>query len=173
MRNPQFQLTRPLRGATLTKVFPLCLPPHFNSHAPCGARQMSQRVATDLLAFQLTRPLRGATCEHYADFGRVQISTHTPLAGRDPPFRGAILKTSPISTHTPLAGRDRLVCAWYYADWAFQLTRPLRGATQPLYKLVRSDVFQLTRPLRGATAQALNNATFAAFQLTRPLRGAT
>ena len=36
----------------------------------------------------------------------IPISTHTPLAGRDPfAFDPALLMM--ISTHTPLAGRDR------------------------------------------------------------------
>ena len=79
---------------------------------------------------------------------------------------------------------------------AFQLTRPLRGATN--MGDIIGDLnkrFQLTRPLRGATAQLVNPAGIKnfnshapcgarlvyvgtapvnlVFQLTRPLRGAT
>ena len=37
-----------------------------------------------------------------------------------------------ISTHTPLAGRDRRIAEHFYGRCSFQLTRPLRGATTTL-----------------------------------------
>ena len=80
------------------------------------------------MPFLLTRPLRGATYQRQLVDLLGGISTHTPLAGRDP-LRGVL--ASPIfhfyshapcgarrccfwnicanffiSTHTPLAGRD-------------------------------------------------------------------
>ena len=80
------------------------------------------------MIFQPTRPLRGATALVVTDAGDVPISTHAPLAGRDPryaariagsakfqptrPLRGAtslapiLTDTFEISTHAPLAGRD-------------------------------------------------------------------
>ena len=78
-----FQSTRPLRGVTsqpITKV--------------------------ELLGeFQPTRPLRGATTKIYIKRREAGISTHAPLAGRDPVAQpvGVVGK---ISTHAPLAGRD-------------------------------------------------------------------
>ena len=83
-----FQLTRPLRGATLVgyKTFTDFL--NFNSHAPCGARLWK-----------------------YADNDTIMdISTHTPLAGRDLLLQFLRI-FRPISTHTPLAGRDPIICA--------------------------------------------------------------
>ena len=78
--------------------------------------------------FQSTRPSRGATIAAEAQTGRLHISIHAPLAGRDPvfanigeqaikfqstrPSRGAtadfdFCKTGMvISIHAPLAGRD-------------------------------------------------------------------
>ena len=122
----------------------------FNSHAPCGARhqhRLSERQplpfqlprplrgstrlmkkSVDPRTFQLTRPLRGATERFLRNTIFTEISTHTPLAGRDhfiTPILvnnsnfnshapcGARLATKrkipsviTISTHTPLAGRD-------------------------------------------------------------------
>ena len=78
------------------------------------------------------------------------ISTHTPLAGRDYKrlvFNGNLC----ISTHTPLAGRDELTSFQFRRTGEFQLTRPLRGATFFGFYPVRFCLFQLTRPLRGAT----------------------
>ena len=104
-----------------------------------------------VISFQLTRPLRGATSEFIIIAVNVNISTHTPLAGRDQvclryvclvfdfnshapcgarlnsTFDG-VLK-SPISTHTPLAGRDYIYHTPIAIARIFQLTRPLRGAT--------------------------------------------
>ena len=81
----------------------------------------------------------------------VSISTHAPLAGRDPstrgrkawreqfqptrPLRGAtinarhFLRKANISTHAPLAGRDHGRVRIFERAQEFQPTRPLRGAT--------------------------------------------
>ena len=146
---------------------------HFYSHAPCGARQSlcqrARRPSSFLLTrplrgatgsscrdrihaigFLLTRPLRGATVFTAYNLLGLNISTHTPLAGRDisEMTRQELAK---ISTHTPLAGRDvlfksvgmsfnnfyshapcgaRHFCPEsYWAIFKFLLTRPLRGAT--------------------------------------------
>ena len=58
------------------------------------------------IVFQLTRPLRGATQDNEINPDNPDISTHTPLAGRDP------------AETTINSGTNE-----------FQLTRPLRGAT--------------------------------------------
>ena len=79
----EFQLTRPLRGATTSNARKQTIAgisthtplagrdlwqsllgsndQHFNSHAPCGARQSAAGIPRRAFAFQLTRPLRGAT----------------------------------------------------------------------------------------------------------------
>ena len=102
---------------------------HFYSHAPCGARLSKNSAKNWAWEFLLTRPLRGATQHETKMFFASEISTHTPLAGRDGeqeeehhhpcpflltrPLRGATRQHSAgpppctgISTHTPLAGRD-------------------------------------------------------------------
>ena len=126
-----FQLTRPMRGATMTGAtswvdkFISTHTPHagrdkfavslmfgivdFNSHAPCGARLSAGTIRTANITFQLTRPMRGATAVDAQRFFDFYISTHTPHAGRD-------------------------VSPSFQADtvWTFQLTRPMRGATLAL-----------------------------------------
>ena len=57
-----------------------------------------------------------------------RISTHAPLAGRDCNSSRSCL-TSSISTHAPLAGRDDFPTMVSQSKFAFQPTRPLRGAT--------------------------------------------
>ena len=56
------------------------------------------------------------------------ISTHTPLAGRDP-IESPLLMFVRISTHTPLAGRDIIRLGHLYIMLLFLLTRPLRDVT--------------------------------------------
>ena len=93
------------RGARRDRWVPVVSYSDVNSHAPRGARRIHRRSDYITLKFQLTRPSRGATVSHQESRGSLDISTHTPLAGRDPlaPFRQHIIV---ISTHTPLAGRD-------------------------------------------------------------------
>ena len=128
MNLSQFQLTRPLRGATplqgprgtarkISTHTPLAgrdfvavenskRMRDFNSHAPCGARHFNGRSTSDVRRFQLTRPLRGATG-----------------------LKIILRPSKTISTHTPLAGRDRITPLHMEIIRLFQLTRPLRGAT--------------------------------------------
>ena len=192
----KFQLTRPLRGATVLnkcKFSPLCISTHtplagrdhlfsdwevfarnFNSHAPCGARHVHFLTILFNEIFQLTRPLRGATAELLnISTDEVHFNSHAPCgARRTLGFRQSRTKV-------------------------FQLTRPLRGATAengiietpvsisthtPLAGrdcyfdtlFPQLPVFQLTRPLRGATLLTrFSRQLKILFQLTRPLRGAT
>ena len=100
------------------------------------------------------------------------ISTHTPLAGRDFNFAWRFRKWQ-ISTHTPLAGRDfRRI--FFYLPARFQLTRPLRGATTKIIVGARKKNISTHTPLAGRDHEA-HGGYFAPlkFQLTRPLRGAT
>ncbi len=55
--------------------------------------------------FLLTRPLRDVTMYNVHHLPKFDISTHTPLAGRDDVVQIDDMETL-ISTHTPLAGRD-------------------------------------------------------------------
>ena len=80
-----------------------------------------------------------------------------------------------ISTHAPLAGRDPISARSGIATEIFQPTRPLRGATSmtPL-RFSGFIIFQPTRPLRGATIRRSSSYLRPyKFQPTRPLRGAT
>ena len=117
-----------MRGATKTRFVPLCLG-HFYSHAPCGAR---------LKLLDIT-------------LNPTPISTHTPLAGRDPlPFwYGGLAK--PFLLTRPLRGATLAAAQPCFQDDKFLLTRPLRGATILPPRVLKTSVFLLTRPLRGAT----------------------
>ena len=80
---PRISTHTPLAGRDLCGGLRSSQQDDFNSHAPCGARQLLLPSLFPSFKFQLTRPLRGATAylEEYAR--HIMISTHTPLAGRD------------------------------------------------------------------------------------------
>ena len=78
-----------------------------------------------MTAFLLTRPLRDVTTPRAIPADSRDISTHTPLAGRD-----TILDRTEngfqISTHTPLAGRDQVITD-FAADLIISTHTPLAG----------------------------------------------
>ena len=126
---PEFQPTRPLRGATVTKNLGSLESVLISTHAPLAGRDSGSLVyrlqgvrifqptrplrgATVIgvkvclsPSFQPTRPLRGATEVRARRKHRTVISTHAPLAGRDDKLKALSLHAN-ISTHAPLAGRD-------------------------------------------------------------------
>ena len=108
--------------------------------------------------FQSTRPLRGATLTVYKHDADTGISIHAPLAGRDLDSVGAsrpayhfnprapcgarrssvigLNSNRLISIHAPLAGRDPYLARSSTGRLLFQSTRPLRGATAKVHKLL-------------------------------------
>ena len=139
--------------------------------------------------------MRGATLEGKADKTALAISTHTPHAGRDriPPLLEC--KELDFNSHAPCGARQASL-SLKDAAAAFQLTRPMRGATKTACnrtqlrgisthtphagrdrahepEAVTINKFQLTRPMRGATYSCSRCTCYGRFQLTRPMRGAT
>ena len=168
-----FQLTRPLRGATLGHSYardealisthtPLAgrdsersngksYAVNFNSHAPCGARHPVIKSIDEFRNFNSHAPC-GARLVHEIQF----------------------LNTQPISTHTPLAGRDvtNNHCSPFLPQ--FQLTRPLRGATTKICVIFVKRIHFNSHAPCGARLFNLDIVQHdSGFQLTRPLRGAT
>ena len=144
-----FQPTRPLRGATTSISSGTTRRSYFNPRAPCGARLPSKQEVGLGSEFQPTRPLRGATVGPFPADVADGISTHAPLAGRDPdgspgyispfgfqptrPLRGAtqsgraVTVRFEISTHAPLAGRDDLVIVGAVVCVQISTHAPLAG----------------------------------------------
>ena len=82
---PEFQSTRPSRGATRNtsrkKTVSI-----ISIHAPLAGRDHIGRVGKNVkVEFQSTRPSRGATAGTYFKNRSYYISIHAPLAGRDKP----------------------------------------------------------------------------------------
>ena len=127
------------------------------------------------VSFQSTRPMRGATTVWAEKTGRIGISIHAPLAGRDDPSnailalhlhfnprapRGArrqlanqSAKRSIISIHAPHAGRDGAGVRVYRNYPGISIHAPHAGRDdRGVMQWHKSTLFQSTRPMRGATA---------------------
>ena len=144
-----FQFTLPLRGATILGCADV-VAGGVSTHVPLrGATKPLNAVVGGAL-FQLTLPLRGAT----------NVDTPSP-------------RPSVVSTHAPLAGSDRRVGISVFNGRSFNSRSPCgeRHYFDPTLPL--GKVFQLTLPLRGATEFCRGWGGFRGFQLTLPLRGAT
>ena len=120
----------------------------FYSHAPRGARPSSADPPRRRSRFLLTRPSRGATRWRTSGAGAEQISTHTPLAGRDEVRGAAAGGNQDFYSHAPRGARP--------ASWRFSM---------------RSNRFLLTRPSRGATRVRLITFPILCISTHTPLAG--
>ena len=123
----QFLLTRPLRDVTGSGTFRRALM-RFLLTRPLRDVTGLAGGCDILQEFLLTRPLRDVTRCRSLFRRRTQISTHTPLAGRDGQVHQCLPQRD-ISTHTPLAGRDQFHHCSLRLAAQFLLTRPLRDVT--------------------------------------------
>ena len=80
-------------------------------------------------------------------------------------------QTHDISTHTPLAGRDSIACATVSKNWSFLLTRPSRGATYEHGKTKRNNRISTHTPLAGRDAVAIPTIAAAIISTHTPLAG--
>ena len=116
-----------------------------------------------------------------------EISTHTPLAGRDLEPEPVWVDLPSISTHTPLAGRDMLAGDSFGSNQDFYSHAPRGARLEQTLTAGYLAQFLLTRPAwpgrcedfyshapRGARLNASPHHIFyGTFLLTRPSRGAT
>ena len=100
-----FQPTRPLRGATPAGQLPFMRQPYFNPRAPCGARPFLPTRQCLPKEFQPTRPLRGATAKLLTTLLPLVFQPTRPLRGATTFLPDSLILID-ISTHAPLAGRD-------------------------------------------------------------------
>ncbi len=174
------------------------LPPNndFNPRAPCGARRFCIFLDNVIFIFQSTRPVRGATTKGYGNskndykFQSTRpvrgatsslaiteiaevISIHAPRAGRDKSLLSQ--KTSPqnFNPRAPCGAR-RIRDFYKYVRKIFQSTRPVRGATRPLYVRELPGRISTHAPRAGRDdGSNILIRLLCQFQSTRPVRGAT
>ena len=142
-------------------------------HAPREGRDHSFLVVADGFRISIHAPREGRDPINGDGIGRVMISIHAPREGRDilalfpdpdklnfnpRAPRGARLKMGRAAFEedqyfNPRAprGARRVWTAWSDREYAFQSTRPARGATGNGDVSAIGDPFQSTRPARGAT----------------------
>ena len=103
-----FQPTRPLRGATISPLSSTGYCIGFQPTRPLrGATSSSWSSPSSAATFQPTRPLRGATLHVVAIGTYAVISTHAPLAGRDPRLTGVRQVLGHFNPRAPCGARLR------------------------------------------------------------------
>ena len=149
-----------------------CGDENFYSHAPCGARRFRIRESGRSRRFLLTRPLRGATCNRRRRCICKKFLLTRPLRGATGSLRcpcGRLM----ISTHTPLAGRDICVIFDIPLNTDFYSHAPC-GARPETRRVSRSKKYFYSHAPCGARPEFFKTARrLREFLLTRPLRGAT
>ena len=120
----KFQLTHPMRGATILKKLIFSL----------------------LKKFQLTHPMRGATIVHRQELCEQVISTHTPHAGCDYQLQNQIFRYVNFNSHTPCGVRHVTQKSNFTDNSKFQLTHPMRGATCWIWNNIDSRHFNSHTP---------------------------
>ena len=120
--------------------------------------------------FQLTRPLRGATKYNLPSVQEFMISTHTPLAGRDMRTVMQIASPSNFNSHAPCGARH-IPNAGMGIVILFQLTRPLRGATEAARRRRSGAKISTHTPLAGRDRLAANRSICQFISTHTPLAG--
>ena len=126
--NGMFQSTRPVRGATTEA--PSEQPRRVVSiHAPRAGRDVVRvPLRASAPKFQSTRPRRGATTRNAPAYTIVNVSIHAPRTGRDTRCHDKLKCLESFNPRAPCGAR-RSSAKNPGAFWAFQSTRPVRGAT--------------------------------------------
>ena len=149
-RQPKFQSTLPVGGATPRKPERPQTLFHFNPRSPWGERLFQFRICTQGRKFQSTLPVGGATANDNDEKRMLFISIHAPRGGsdenrEDEPFIATISIHAPrggsdrsartshswvlISIHAPRGGSDKTLYLPQATPWVFQSTLPVGGAT--------------------------------------------
>ena len=82
---------------------------YFYSHAPYGTWPILSFVFVNYFLFLLTRPLRDVTFQNHLLLALTNISTHTPLTGRDKLIRFLWSVTLNFYSHAPYGTWQKVV----------------------------------------------------------------
>ena len=123
-----FQSTHPVWGATCRAFAPVLHGSHFNPRTPCGVRLLAQSSLSSGQGFQSTHPVWGATQIVQLHHKGIHISIHAPRVGCDVKYRVVFSPSGHFNPRTP-CGVRRQVPGSIFAQWAFQSTHPVWGAT--------------------------------------------
>ena len=103
---------------------------NFNPRAPYGARPLrSTQSWTFTTNFNPRAPYGARPAKQLLQAVKLIISIHAPHTGRDRTAQRLRVLRGGISIHAPHTGRDALAAGDSAKVFAFQSTRPIRGAT--------------------------------------------
>ena len=123
---------------------------HFNPRSPCGERHLDSIGST-----------------------KRYISIHAPRAGSDTNATAGYLTAPVISIHAPRAGSDHISIVLSSCNVYFNPRSPCGERRLYAESRLAEYKFQSTLPVRGATARRPGATVTLIFQSTLPVRGAT
>ena len=193
----QFQSTRPIRGATITRATSRLPGVNFNPRAPYGARPGNIKAHNLCFLISIHAPHTGRdlvlcifdiTSYHFnprAPYGArpshprcatsptAYFNPRAPYGAR-PAYQRPGRHLRRISIHAPHTGRDAICGKTVQAAEHFNPRAPYGARLSCLARARAYRRFQSTRPIRGATSKCFVFIRKASvFQSTRPIRGAT
>ena len=168
---PEFQSTRPLRGATGQDRTGVGGGLYFNPRAPCGARRVYPHAGDRAESISIHAPLAGR------DRARPYRCRWRPLFQSTRPLRGATSLSAlcppppGISIHAPLAGRDRCKHNLPHAPLDFNPRAPC-GARRTAWTTSRPCAnFNPRAPCGARLDRLLRVAIVAPISIHAPLAG--
>ena len=98
--------------------------------------------------FQSTRPMRGATQKQKTQDDDPDVSIHAPHAGRDMATQGLRLPLCGFNPRAPCGAR-LMGFLQAIAEYGFQSTRPMRGATRLAWMQTHGFLVSIHAPHAG------------------------
>ena len=151
----RFQSTRPIRGATSATVC-VIIKDKFQSTRPIrGATRLDELIRQLSRIFQSTRPIRGATGRRRRRTGPPRYFNPRAPYGARHGFTLLVMGYTGISIHAPHTGRDQV--NWRNSQILhISIHAPHTGRDEiAALKGKLSRLFQSTRPIRGATSMTV------------------
>ena len=145
-------------------------PADFNPRAPCGARHVLQDEAPPLSDFNPRAPCGARPSCACCGLWLQNFNPRAPCGARHL-IRAFLCHCRSISTHAPLAGRDYLEGHKMLCNYAFQPTRPLRGATGVTVDALLKSSISTHAPLAGRDVHAVDLALDVGISTHAPLAG--
>ena len=140
-------------------------------HAPRAGATPLPTLSGRRARFQSTRPVRGATSGQTGYSYTSTVSIHAPRAGRDPPHDRNSPPPICFNPRAPCGARRRGLRPLTASESCFNPRAPC-GARPWSIVVLRADwLFQSTRPVRGATAQIAEWAALTEVSIHAPRAG--
>ncbi len=169
-RHGIFQLTHPLRGATILPIVRPFSSIYFNSHTPCGVRHERNGVSARRWNFNSHTPCGVRQQDGVVCLMNDRISTHTPLAGCDHNLYTHVYYEY-ISTHTPLAGCDPRIRRCKGSDKHFNSHTPRGVRQQDGVVCLMNDRISTHTPLAGCDHNLYTHVYYEYISTHTPLAG--